>query len=106
MQVFIYATEGMYQGLHGIYWQGVVEVDSREEADDWGREEAYELIESFGLEDEYDESSFDYEGECNWLVHKIRDDIHMDTHELDSICADLDYESFIEDYCDKEEWLG
>ena len=50
MQVYIYATEGIYQGLHGINWCGVVNVDSIEEANEWGYENAIDLISSYGLE--------------------------------------------------------
>ena len=56
MQVYIYATEGIYQGLHGINWCGVVDVDSIEEANEWGYENAIDLISSYGLEREYEET--------------------------------------------------
>ena len=34
MRVYIYATEGTYQGLHGIYNCQVVDVNDIEEAND------------------------------------------------------------------------
>lgn len=102
-KVFIYAVEGMYQGLHGVYWQGVVEVDNRKEADDWGREMAYELIESYGLEEEYEDSFIDYYSECYWEVHEIKPTL-LSVKELDEICGDLDRDAFIEEYCYQEEW--
>ena len=43
MQVYIYATEGIYQDLHGINWYGVVDVDSIEEANEWGYEKKFIL---------------------------------------------------------------
>lgn len=104
MRVFIYATEGMYQGLHGIYWQAVVDVENREEADEYGREEAFSLIESYGLEEEYGEDYEDYAAECCWEVYKIRDDITLSTHELDKICARNDRDTFIDEYCEMVEW--
>ncbi len=41
MLVFVYAYEGMYQGLHGIYNQDVIEVSddiemAQKEVDEWG----------------------------------------------------------------------
>ena len=52
MRVYIYATEGIYQGLHGIYNCQVVDVNDIEEANDYGYEMAYNVAESFGLNDE------------------------------------------------------
>ena len=100
MQVYIYATEGIYQGLHGINWCGVVDVDSIEEANEWGYENAIDLISSYGLEREYEESEM--EEEVYWEVHKIRSDIQMTTRELDEIAARYDRETFIEEYCEEE----
>lgn len=45
MRVYIYATEGTYQGLHGIY---NCQVNDIEEANDYGYEMAYNVAESFG----------------------------------------------------------
>ena len=100
MQVYIYATEGMYQGLHGINWCGVVDVDSIEDANEWGYENAIDLISSYGLEEEYEDS--EVEEEVCWEIHKIRSDIQMTTRELDEIAACQDRDTFIEEYCEKE----
>lgn len=100
MQVYIYATEGIYQGLHGISWCGVVDVDSIEEANEWGYENAIDLISSYGLEREYEESEM--EEEVYWEVHKIRSDIQMTTRELDKIAARHDRDTFVEEYCEEE----
>ena len=100
MQVCIYATEGIYQGLHGINWCGVVDVDSIEEANEWGYENAIDLISSYGLEREYEDSEM--EEEVYWEVHKIRSDIQMTTKELDEIAARYDRDTFIEEYCEEE----
>lgn len=100
MQVYIYATEGIYQGLHGINWCGVVDVDSIEEANEWGYENAIDLISSYGLEREYEESEM--EEEVYWEVHKIRSDIQMTTRELDEIAARRDRNTFVEEYCEEE----
>ena len=61
MQVYIYATEGSYQGLHGINWCGVVDVDSMEEANEWGYENAIDLIYSYGIERGYEDSEMEEE---------------------------------------------
>ena len=111
MKVFIYATEGIYRGLHGISNQCVIEIDNLEEAKMTGEEMAEELVESFGLEDEYyedfDENGYsdDYciDPEFDYFIYKIRDDIALSTRELDEICAREDWESFVEKYCEKEE---
>ena len=100
MQVYIYATEGIYQGLHGINWCGVVDVDSIEEANEWGYENAIDLISSYGLEREYEDSEM--EEEVYWEVHKIRSDIQMTSKELDEIAARYDRDTFIEEYCEEE----
>ena len=100
MQVYIYATEGKYQGLHGINWCGVVDIDSIEEANEWGYEKAIDLISSYDLEEEYKDSEM--EEEFYWEVHKIRSDIHMTTIELDKIAARYDRDTFIEEYCEEE----
>lgn len=102
MKVFIYAIEGIYQGLHGISNQCVIEIDNLEEAKMTGEEMAEELVESFGLEDEYyNEEGFD--PEFDYFIYKIRDDITLSARELDEICAYEDWKSFVEEYCDKEE---
>lgn len=100
MQVYIYATEGIYQRLHGINWCGVVDVDSIEEANEWGYENAIDLISSYCLEREYEDSEM--EEEVYWEVYKIRSDIQMTTKELDEITAYHDRDTFIEEYCEEE----
>lgn len=53
----IEAVENTYQGLHGVCNQIVVELDSFEEACEYGRQASEDLICSFGLEPEPDEGS-------------------------------------------------
>lgn len=52
MKVYIYATEGTYQGLHGVYNCQVVDVSDIEEANEYGYEMAFNVAESYGLTDE------------------------------------------------------
>lgn len=103
MKVFIYATEGQYQGLHGIYSQEVTEVRDRAEADEIGHDMAYDLIESYGLEDEYEDDEDGIESELYWSVHLIADEYaDRSVEELDEICAYEDYKTFTEKYCGEE----
>ena len=123
MKVFIYATEGMYQGLHGIEDMCVTEINSIHEGNAIGKEMAYDLITSFGLEDEYamledeyamSQSDYDEESgefpewngeaeELYWNIYEIKDEYKdIETSELDSIACNLGHESFIKEYCGKE----
>lgn len=100
MLVYIYATEGMYQGLHGIHACGVYEVSDIEEANDIGREMAEDLIYSFGLEEEYEDC--DIEAELCWAIHPIKEGTGKTRHELDVLCSRMGDNSFVEEYCDEE----
>ena len=106
MKVFIYAFEDKYGGLHGISDQAVVGVADMEEANSIGNEMAWSVIESYGHlfedYDEGDEDEFEEESGTEWFIYKIRDDINLSVEELDNICALEDWESFVEEYCEKE----
>lgn len=105
MRVFIYATEGFYQGLHGIYNQCVTEVDNFEEAESIGRDLAVSLVEDYGLEEDYydEEDEYIIDPEFNWIICRIDDEFnHISTADLDSIAYDMGYEDFIEKYCVEE----
>lgn len=103
MRVFVYAYENIYCGLHGINSMGVFEVDDLDEANDIGKELSYEVIESFsGVFDSYDE--IEVQEGVEWEVYRIRSEFdNKSTHELDHICATLDVESFVEEYCEHED---
>lgn len=101
MKVFIYATEGLYGGLHGIEALEVMEVDNLEDAEFRGGEMADNLIYEYGLEDEYDESEI--EPELNYLVYAIAPEyISMSDEELTDIAYNMGYEDFIDKYCGEE----
>lgn len=120
MKVFVYAYEGMYQGLHGIEDLDVLEVsDNLEEAekeiDDWGREASEELIYSYGLEDEYcdaeneknEDDEWDItESTCycdrGWYAHKVRDDVTLSLSELREACCNDGKNIFVKEYCEQE----
>ena len=110
MKVFIYACEGQYQGLHGMYEQGFYDVESVEEIDDIGNEMAEDVIVLYGLIDNYDDAE---EGcdpwECymefygkEWSAWKVREDLNLTDEDLERISRTEDYETIIEDYCEKE----
>lgn len=97
MKVYIYGTEGRYQGLHGIYVQAVIEVDSLEEANDYAYEEVLELSERYDIEkDKY------FEEEYYWCIYKIKDSITLSVRELDRLCNKLGNNLFIKEYCESE----
>jgi tRNA splicing endonuclease len=111
MLVFVYAYEGMYQGLHGIYNQDVIEVSddiemAQKEINEWGNYESEELIYSYGLEDELDEgediTESVYYSDRGWGAHKIRPDINLSLSELREKTGEYDRDGFIELYCEKE----
>jgi len=105
MKVFIYATEGIYQGLHGIYNQKVLEVKNIEEADWAGVEMSNSLIEEYGLEDDYYDEDGEYyvEPDFNYLIYAIADEYaSMSDKELTNIAYNMGYEDFIDKYCGEE----
>lgn len=97
MRVYIYATEGTYQGLHGVYSCQVVDVGDIEEANEYGYEMAFNVAESYGLTDEDEE----VEQEYNWIIYSIKDSVEKTTDELDEICVRMGFETFVDEYCDK-----
>lgn len=102
MRVAICAYEGIYQGLHGMQTWGVVDVEDLQEANEYGLAWSYNLIEDYGLEDEYEELNFAPDPE--WYVYKVREDVPLDTFTLDAIAAEEGFFSFVEEYCEPEEW--
>lgn len=117
MRVFIMAYENIYGGLHGMYTFRVTDVESLDEADDYGREMSYDVIESYGsimetLEDEIDpdieENSEEWEGELDilirqdtaWEVYIIDEEkAHGVSNDVLEMAFSGDVEDFIRDYC-------
>lgn len=115
MVIYIYAWEGMYQGLHGIADENIFEVEddiSEEELQkliyDWGDEMSDGLIYQYGLEgeyleelDDYDEDDYDIR-ECpsycdrGWTAHKVKDEYAKDAGDY----LNAGHEYFIEHYCE------
>ena len=105
MKVFIYATEGIYQGLHGIENHEVVEIENLKEAEWIGQEMAESLIDEFGLESDYydEDGELDFDPEFNYSIYAIADEYaSMYIEELNDIADREGYETFIEKYCGEE----
>ena len=110
MLVAVQAYEGMYQGLHGIKDEDILEVDSIEEINEWGNEASTNLIYSYGLEDEYletvDEDDEDaciensyYYTDRGWTAYKVKEDTGLSVEELSQELSSIGYDSFVKKYC-------
>ena len=94
MLVYIFACEGSYGGLHGMYDTDVVEVKDMKEANDYGYEMALDVVESYDCFDE-DE---DIEQELEWRVYKIKEGISAD--EARAALGLYNEEDFVAEYCE------
>ena len=96
MLVYIFAYEGSYRGLHGMYNEDVVEVQDMEEANEYGYEMAQDVVESYGCFDE-DE---DIEQELGWRIYKIKEGISAEEARA-AVCSHNE-EGFVVEYCEDE----
>ena len=94
MLVYIFACEGSYGGLHGMYDEDIVEVQDMEEADEYGYEMAQGVAESYDYEYE------DIEPELEWRVYKIKEGISAE--EARAALGSHDEEGFVAEYCEEE----
>ena len=94
MLVYIFAYEGSYRGLHGIYDEDVVEVRDMEEADEYGYEMAEGVVESYNCFNE------EVEEELEWRVYKIKEGISVE--EARAALGSYDEEDFVAEYCEEE----
>ena len=94
MLVYIFACEGSYGGLHGMYDEDIVEVQDMKEADEYGYEMAQGVAESYDYEYE------DIEQELEWRVYKIKEGISAE--EARAALGSHDEEGFVAEYCEKE----
>lgn len=111
MRYAIYACEGVYGGLHGIYNVAVFE-DTYEGAKEWGYNASRDLIEDYdsdeidSIRDEYgDEAVEDFYCEnIEYLIWEIDEDIAkaISTNTLDELISEMGYEDFVETYCKGE----
>ena len=96
MLVYIFACEGSYGGLHGMYNEDVVEVQDIKEADEYGYEMAQDVVESYDCFDD-DE---DIEQELEWRIYKIKEGISAE--EAPAAARLHDKEGFVAEYCEDE----
>lgn len=105
MLFVIHAFETMYQGMHGIEEMGVFDLPNFKVANLFAQDMSMEVIESYGLEEEYDEDmsieDIDLSEFTDWTIWKIKDEYsNMDISELDHMCCE-DLESFVEKYAEE-----
>ena len=96
MLVYIFACEGSYGGLHGIYDADVVEVQDMEEADEYGYEMALGVVESYGY---FDDEAY-IEQELEWRIYKIKEGISAEEARA-AVCSHNE-EGFVAEYCEGE----
>ena len=94
MLVYIFACEGSYGGLHGMYNEDVVEIKDMKEANDYGYEMALDVVESYDCFDE------DEDIELEWRIYKIKEGISAD--EARAALGAYDEEGFVAEYCEEE----
>ena len=96
MLVYIFAYEGSYRGLHGMYNEDVVEVQDMEEANEYGYEMAQDVVESYGCFDDNE----DIEQELEWRIYKIKEGISAEEARA-AVCSHNE-EGFVAEYCEEE----
>ena len=94
MLVYIFACEGSYRGLHGMYNADVVEVQDMEEANEYGYEMAEGVVESYDCFDE------EVEEELEWRIYKIKEGISAEEARA-AVCSHNE-EGFVAKYCEEE----
>ena len=94
MLVYIFACEGSYGGLHGMYDEDIVEVQDMEEADEYGYEMAQGVAESYDYEYE------NIEQELEWRIYKIKEGISAE--EARAALGSYNEEGFVAEYCEEE----
>lgn len=94
MLVYIFACEGSYSGLHGMYDEDVVEVRDIEEANECGYEMALGVVDSYGCFDEEVEQGLE------WHIYKIKEGISAE--EARAALGSYDEEGFVAKYCEEE----
>ena len=96
MLVYIFAYEGSYRGLHGMYNEDVVEVQDMEEANEYGYEMALGVVESYG---HFDDEAY-IEQELEWRIYKIKEGISAE--EARAAVYSHNEEGFVAKYCEGE----
>ena len=94
MLVYIFAYEGSYGGLHGMYDEDVIEVRDMEEANEYGYAMAAGVVESYDCFDE------EVEEELEWRIYKIKEGISAEEARA-AVCSHNE-EGFVAEYCEEE----
>ena len=94
MLVYIFACEGSYGGLHGMYTEDIVELQDIEEANKYGYEMALSVVESYDCFDEED-----IEQNLEWRVYKVKEGISAE--EARAALGSHDEEGFVAEYCEE-----
>lgn len=112
MRYAIYACEGIYGGLHGIYNVAVFE-DTYAGAREWGYNASHDLIEDYdsdeieSIREVYGDEAVEdfYCDNIDYQIWEIDEDIAKDisTDRLDELISEMGYEDFVETYCIKED---
>lgn len=106
MVVYIYSDEAIYGGLYGMSDCGVYEVNNLEEANEIGREQAYDVVESYSsISDSYDYNDDDdmeaLDESLQWVIWTIKPEaqLKLGIDGLMKESARLDRNSFVDMYC-------
>lgn len=118
MKFFIHAFDQTYEGFEGKYIDDIIEADTIEEVEQYGRDLAADVILDYGLGDDlYDEIMEQYEDEFSdefqeafaeriaeesgWEIYRIKDEFaDMEIEKLNRIYSSIGMSSFVEEYCD------
>ena len=116
-QYAIYACDALYGGLHGINYQSVIEASSMNEALEFAKTAAYELISSYSfLEEELEDEVSEHitQDMTDEDIADLRADIYANdieyyasrvqatgfkTEYLDSLIYEIGYSEFCDRYC-------
>ena len=96
MLVYIFACEGSYGGLHGMYNEDVIEIRDIEEANNCGYEMAQNIVESYDCFNNEE----DVEQELEWRIYKIKEGISAE--EARAALGSYNEEGFVAEYCEEE----
>ena len=96
MLVYIFACEGSYGGLHGMYEEDVIKVRNMKEANEYGYEMAQNVVESYDCFDD-DE---DIEQELEWRIYNIKEGISAKEARA-AVCSHNE-EGFVAEYCEED----
>ena len=95
MLVYIYACEGTYGGMHGMYEECIENVENIDAANWLGKQMAKNVIDSYDCFDEDD-----FETELEWHIYKIRDEFSY--NDIKDEIVSWDKDDFVKKFCESE----